>query len=485
MCINIIVSNLTTVYGLPEDLEQWLRLLCTYNISQFDEEEPNLVLFTKEKDYIQLPRGVYIALEEYCKHNNLKYTLQFDVTNGTPYSFTINPKINYTSGPFHYQGRVVSQLSLNNTCRLEAPCSSGKTAMACLLFAKLGIAPVLFLTHRDRLIKQFTNTVTKVLGIPEEDIGIIKGKKKEIKPVTVGSLMTLGREGFDLNSLKNTFSVVVFDEAHISPALTYRNVLMALAPKYLYGVSATPEHPYNDDLNNLMDGLLGPVNVQVLESEIPGRLKPCTATKETGFSFKYSADSKAQQWYRYKQLNSLYKQITNHRLRNELIIKDVYKLVKKGFKVLLVTKMVSHAKLLSQMCEQVGLKYSFPYKYKPTDEDKEEAKVDHKKLNNDVLEIDNGNIDVLLGTLGLFKEGFDCPRLSALVLADPFSGKNSTMIRQAGGRIQRHYYEKDNAIILDYSDDSFPINLLRNWTTERITALQEYFGSHEILNQKK
>lgn len=484
MCVTISVSNITTVSGLSIELEQWFKTLCTYNISQFDDTEPSLVLFNKTEDGIQIPRGMYLTIVNYCKSNKISYKLEFKIFEGTKHTFSINPKVNYTSGPFYYQGRVIDELSKYTTCRLEACTGSGKTNCACLLFAKLGLAPVLFLTHRDRLIKQFTNTVTKVLGIPEEDIGIIKGQKKKIKPITVGSLMTLGRVGFNLEALKNTFAVVVFDEAHISPALTYRNVLMTLAPKYLYGVSATPDHPYNEELNRLMDGLLGPVNVKVEESEIPGRLKPSTASKETGLTFRYNADNDAQEWYRYKQLNNLYKQITLSRERNEIIIKDVYKLVKKKYKVLLVTKMVNHAKILSEMCEKVGLKVSFPYKYKPSDEDKEEAKVDHKKLNNDVIEIDKGNIDVLCGTLGLFKEGFDCPILSVLVLADPFSGKNSTMIRQVGGRIQRHYYEKDNCIILDYADDSAPINLLRGWSCDRMQALKQYFGSHETILKK-
>lgn len=497
--VKIVVSNFTTISGLPLEIEEYLATESYYDLSEASsddaDEPPFLDLFKRNDDSITIPRGLTSKVIELCKDNNLKYDLSFQTANELKFPFKINEKVNYTSGPYNYQDRVTTELMNYHTVRLEAPTGSGKTSMSAILFAKLGIGPILFLTHRDRLIQQFIQTIVKVLDIPEEDIGVIKAKKYVVKPITVGSLMTLGKPRFDLEQLKFAFPVVVFDEAHISSALTYRNVLMALAPRYLIGLSATPEHYASESLNRLMQGLLGPVDVIVKESEVPGRLTPKVAVRETGCVFRYSATPDSPDWFRYKQLNTLYHQISESNYRNTEIMKDTYKLVKKGFKVLIVTKLVNHARVLADMAEKLNLSYSFPYKYKEktvevtkhgrtTTETVQEAKVDHKKLNIDVDEINKGNINILLGTLGLFQVGFDCPALSALIFASPFSGKNSTMIRQSGGRILRHYYGKDMAIILGYQDVSQPVDVVGSWHEDSVETFQKYFGNCEYINKK-
>ncbi len=393
--IKIIVSNKLEVYNLPPELDPFLRSACQFEIPIYSDGIPQFIdLYEQLDNYISLPRGFLKTIENYCIKNKLKYDIEYKTAPPIKYNFTINSKINYKTGPYHYQEKTVNKLLKYNLTRLEAPCSSGKTVIACLLIGLLNEGPILFLADQDRLIRQFINTVEKVLDIPKEDIGIIKAKKHIIKPITVGSLRTLGKEGFDLEAIKNTFHVVFFDECHISTALTYRRVILGLAPYRLYGLSATPEHYSSKELNRLMTALLGDIDIKIDKSQIPGRIEPEIVKRETNLSFFYNVEKNSPDWYKHKALNKLFNAISEHKERNDLIIRDCLKLVKIGCKVLITTKRVAHAAYLYTQLSQYDMKVSFPYIYKITKQGEEQAKVNHKQLDIDVEEIERGNIDV-------------------------------------------------------------------------------------------
>jgi len=63
-------------------------------------------------------------------------------------------------------------------------------------------------------------------------------------------------------------------------------------------------------------------------------------------------------------------------------------------------------------------------------------------------------------------------------LASPFSGWNSTALVQAVGRVQRHYFGKQAAVVLDYVDNSYPINILKEWSDGRTANLIKNYKNH-------
>lgn len=486
--ISCIVSNKLQISGLPNSYYPYLQSLCKFNVEAYQTTDIPAILDLFEiidSNTISIPKGFLNLVTELLKKNNLQYTVQYQTAKAIPLNLTINPNIKYQEGIFGYQGRVVNELLNHNACRLEASAGCGKTVIACIATGLLNKGPMLFLVNRDRLLRQFINTAKKVLGLQEDDIGVIKAKKKTLKPITVGSLQTLGKESFDLEELKNYFNLVFFDECHISSALTYRRVILGLAPERLYGLSATPEHYSSQDLNNLMLGLLGPIAVKINDWEIPDRISPLTATRDTGMTFYYNVSSRDPEWKIYKCRNKLFTEIATNEERNNLIIKDAKKLVKRGHKVLILTSRVIHAEILATKLKEAGLNFSFPYKVIKRKGKDDDQKVDHKKLDEDVDLVQEDKLDGLIGTYTLFQTGFDCQALSAALFASPFSGENSTMIVQAVGRIQRHFFNKTEAIVIDYTDDSHPVNTLRKWSNDRAEYLIKKYGRHEYLTPKK
>ena len=476
-----VVSNVLTLTSIPKDIKERLRVYCKYDISAFAGEDGGYALdLYKEidNDTVQVPRGLLPYLQIYCTRNNIPIKIEFDTAPAVDYCFKINPKVKYTEGVYGYQGRAVQELLSHHTVRLRAPTGSGKTVMACLFAAILNKGPILILANRQRLLNQFYIALSHVLGFSREEIGIIKAEKRVIRPITLGSLQTLGGKNFDISSIKHEFHVVIFDECHLSTAVTYRNVVLGLAPRHLIGLSATPEHYVSQDLNSLMTSMFGPIGVVIEEHEIPGRLTPTTISRYTNMSFPYKAGKKSPSYIRYKCQHLLFDKIASSDKRNKLITRDTQILVKKKHKVLITTTRVIHAKLLYDLLVDKGIKCSFPYTYKVTKSGKESVKVNHKQLDLDVEQILEGNIDVLIGTYGLFQLGFDCSALSAIQFAAPFSGWNSTALKQAVGRVLRRYFNKDSAVVVDYVDDSYPVNVLNNWFEGRTNTLIKEFNNH-------
>lgn len=479
------VTNCLKVTGLPSPIQDYFEQTSVYDTTPYSDPNnsipPQIVLFKKEDDSIFIPRGREKELINICY--NQKLDLQ-NITQESPpdsLNLEISESINYTSGPFGFQEFVIKEMLKHTTSRIKIPPGGGKTNIACITMALLDRGPILFLAHTDRLLTQFRNTVTKVLGIPDSDIGMIKGKKRVIKTITCGSLRTLGKSDYDLESLKNKFKIVFFDECHLSSALTCRNVLLTLAPERLYGLSATPEHYASKDLSNLMTSLLGDIVVSIEENQIPGRLIPETYTRETGRMFKYSVTSDSPEWLKKKLMHCLHDSIAKDETRNNLIVQDCIKLVNSGFKPIICTSRVAHAHNLYQKLLENGIKMSCPYTIKESKKGSIQTKVDHKALNEDVFKIDRGELSGLIGTYTLFDTGFDCPVLSALLMVGPFSGRNTTRIEQTVGRIQRFTTEKKFAIVLDYTDDSNPENILRGWSSGRVEFYLRKYGKHSII----
>jgi len=211
---------------------------------------------------------------------------------------------------------------------------------------------------------------------------------------------------------------------------------------------------------------------------------PETATIETGKSFYYDVGPGDPSWKQHRNRNNLYNSIAEDDDRNNMIVGDCKKLIRNGHKVLITVARVFHGEILAKKLRDLGVSVSFPYKIVKRKGKDDDQKVDHKQLDLDVSDVLEGKIDVVIGTYSLFQTGFDCKVLSALQIASPFSGANSTVLIQVFGRIQRHAYNKKSPVALDYTDDSYPTNALRDWSNSRIEEMKKRFSTHTTYYHK-
>ena len=136
----------------------------------------------------------------------------------------------------------------------------------------------------------------------------------------------------------------------------------------------------------------------------------------------------------------LIKALTQDRERNRQIISDVAKRIQQGDEgtVLLVSDRVAHCQELLNGLQQKGIIAEMLT-----------GSVSPNARTEIVRQVHKGEVQVLLSTLQLISEGFDCPGLSTLVLTTPirFEGR----LLQVVGRIMRPS-EGKKALVIDYVD---------------------------------
>ncbi len=121
----------------------------------------------------------------------------------------------------------------------------GKTWLAAFDSARPGFRRVLFVAHREEILRQSRDVFRRVR--PDADLGLFVGEEKvRDAEVVFASVQTLHRH-LD-RFAPAAFAYVVIDEFHHAAASTYRRVLAHFEPKFLLGLTATPERRDGADL---------------------------------------------------------------------------------------------------------------------------------------------------------------------------------------------------------------------------------------------
>lgn len=128
----------------------------------------------------------------------------------------------------------------------------GKTLIAA--FDSMEYKTILFIAHREEILNQALLSF-KTLR-PNSTIGYFNGDVKDTKKdIILASVQTLGKEEY-LNTNYFTpdyFEYIVIDEFHHAVAKSYKNIINYFKPRFLLGLTATPERLDNRDVFELCD----------------------------------------------------------------------------------------------------------------------------------------------------------------------------------------------------------------------------------------
>nr|WP_280950719.1 DUF3427 domain-containing protein [Mesorhizobium sp. WSM3882] len=123
----------------------------------------------------------------------------------------------------------------------------GKTWLAAFDSNRSQFARVLFIAHRDEILTQAIETFRRIRQ--KARIGRMAGEVRETDADLVfASIQTLGRTNHLSRFQPTDFDYVVVDEFHHAAAGTYRRVIEYFEPKFLLGLTATPERADGADL---------------------------------------------------------------------------------------------------------------------------------------------------------------------------------------------------------------------------------------------
>lgn len=176
------------------------------------------------------------------------------------------------------RGAQIEALYALNRSRLEgadrglviAATGVGKTAIAA--FDSLNFGKVLFVAHREEILTQAGRT----FGIIRKtrDIGRFNAHEKiSDRQVILASVFTLAPniEGPQPAFVPDAFDYVVIDEAHHSASAQFRKVASYFRPKFMLGLTATPERMDGRSIFEIF-GYCVPYEIQLAEAINKGYL---------------------------------------------------------------------------------------------------------------------------------------------------------------------------------------------------------------------
>ncbi len=129
----------------------------------------------------------------------------------------------------------------------------GKTYLAAFDSERLQARRVLFVAHREEILLQAEASFQRVR--PSARIGWYGGGRKDFEGVDLvfASIQTLGRAEHLALFEPGHFDYVVVDEFHHAAAPIYRRLLQHFRPRFLLGLTATPERTDQSDILSLCD----------------------------------------------------------------------------------------------------------------------------------------------------------------------------------------------------------------------------------------
>jgi superfamily II DNA or RNA helicase len=126
----------------------------------------------------------------------------------------------------------------------------GKTWLSAFDTQRPGFRRVLFVAHREEILTQAMDTFRRTR--PGSTFGRYDGGDKVgDAEVVFASVQTLGRQAHLERFAPTAFDYLVVDEFHHASAPTYRRLLKHFTPRFLLGLTATPERSDGGDLLQL------------------------------------------------------------------------------------------------------------------------------------------------------------------------------------------------------------------------------------------
>jgi len=363
-----------------------------------------------------------------------------------------------------YQIDAVEDFLEQKIAIIESATGSGKTEIAIELIRKLK-CKTLFIVDKIELLNQTKKRIEDTLGI---EVGIIGQGKCEIKDITVATIQTLNKQIKFFSDYLKSIRFVIFDETHKVASTSYFNLSHYLiGSEFRLGLSATP---YRDDGNDMyINAVTGYICISLSAEKMIN--SGWLAKPSIIFIKDYMSENNIQILdfestkgliNEEKNYSKYYENfICNNKERNKLI--EFITKIEKGTKILIIVKLIKHGLYLSELLKA-------PYLHGDTKKEERKILLD-KFVNND--------LNILIGTISIFSEGLDIPRLDCVINAAGNAGDIKSI--QLLGRIMRLFKDKEPKYY-DFIDES---NFFKYASFKRMRVFKRQSHKVNIITKKE
>lgn len=129
---------------------------------------------------------------------------------------------------------------------------TGKTFLSAFDVKEVNPKKFLFVVHRENIARAAMQTFRKVFGSSKK-MGMFTGNNKDEADFLFSTVQTISKQTYLDNFDKTHFDYIVIDETHRAGADTYQRILNHFEPKFLLGMTATPERGDSFDIFKSFD----------------------------------------------------------------------------------------------------------------------------------------------------------------------------------------------------------------------------------------
>lgn len=320
------------------------------------------------------------------------------------------------------------------------PTGTGKTYLSAF-DSKRFDGRVLFVVHLLDILSQSKNAFEKVWSGVKT--GMLTGEIKENvndSRVLFASVGTLRKYVLESKFKSTDFDYIIIDEVHHGQAPSYREFLEFFKPKFMIGMTGTPDRMDRKDIFELFD------YNKVFEYSINDAIDFGYLVPYTYIGLKDNTDySKIRHNGQRYNVSDLDKYLI-HQERNESIL-NAYLEKGNGDKAIGFCASIKHAKRMAEFFNKHGVS-----SLAITSESEERKKEIQQFRDNEIS---------IAFTVGLFNEGVDFPNVRVLLFLRPTESK--TVFQQQLGRGLRLYPDKEKVIILDFIANYKKANNIRKY----------------------
>ncbi len=285
---------------------------------------------------------------------------------------------------------------------------------------------VLFVAHREEILHQAERSFRQIM--PEKTSGLYNGTSKdEAADFVFASIYTLGMKRHRERFSPNAFDLIVVDEFHHAAAKSYQAILDYFQPKFLLGITATPDRMDGKDVYALCDGNVA-YRIHFLEAISKGWLSP----------FRYYGVHDETDYSQITWLGNRYdeEELLAVQLKEESAASVYEAWTKyKQTRTIAFCSSIAQADFLARYFRAQGVQVVSLHS-RTQEMNREEA---IKKLGTGTLEV--------IFTVDLFNEGVDIPETDTLLFVRPT--ESLTVFTQQVGRGLRLHPSKQACNIID------------------------------------
>ncbi len=140
-----------------------------------------------------------------------------------------------------------------NKALLISATGTGKTFLSAFDVKSFNPEKFLFIVHRENIAKAAMTSYKRIFGTSKK-MGLYTGNSKETEADFIFStIQTISKEAHHKQFKPEYFEYIVIDETHRAGATSYQEILNYFKPKFLLGMTATPERTDGLDVFKLFD----------------------------------------------------------------------------------------------------------------------------------------------------------------------------------------------------------------------------------------